>query len=70
MTQPAQGQGPPTIPKSDENGPMSGAEPETTTTADEEDNIDSDKDVQVRTCSMPRQALTSYIGCGARRLHR
>lgn len=49
MTQPAQGQGPPTIPKSEEIGPMSGPEPETTTTADEEENIESDKDVQVRT---------------------
>ncbi|KAF8507071.1 TPR-like protein [Russula emetica] len=49
MTQPAQGQGPPTMPKSEEISPMSGPEPETTTAIVEGDeNIDSDKDVQAR----------------------
>lgn len=54
MTQPGQGQGPPTIPKSGEIGPMS--EPETTaTTATEEgdESIDSEKDVQVRGSDAP-----------------
>jgi hypothetical protein len=59
MTQPAQGQGPPTTPKSGEISPMSGTEPETTATVEGDENIDSDKDVQVGTCTMV-----------ARRLHR
>ncbi|KAN0125130.1 TPR-like protein [Russula decolorans] len=46
MTQPAQGQGPPTTPKSGEISPMSGPEPETAATV--EGDISSDKDVQAR----------------------
>jgi hypothetical protein len=67
MTQPAQGQGPPTMPKSEEISPMSGPEPEpetTTAIAEGDENIDSDKDVQVR--SVPWQGRHSLRGSGAR----
>jgi hypothetical protein len=50
MTQPAQGQGPPTIPKNGEISPMS--EPESTATVEGDESIDSDKDVQVRTMAV------------------
>jgi hypothetical protein len=54
MTQPAQGQGPPTIPKSGEISPMSGPEPETTTT------VEGRTLILIRTCRCafaPWQAL-------------
>jgi len=57
MTQPAQGQGAPTIPKSEKISPIS--EPETTATVEGDENIDSDDtDVQVRTCAMAGTTTT------------
>lgn len=59
MTQPAQE--PPTTPKSGEISTMSG--PETTATVEGDENIDSDKDVQVHTMAGTARKWLTYTYC-------